>query len=373
MKTREIVGLVAATFLMAAAFSGAAETCPGYRDSFRQRTGLTDLLAPSLFRIKAEFRTNGKSEESAGTGFLGSSSGLVITAYHIVKKPYEESEILLSATNGVSQSPVGLSIVHIDESNDLALLQLNEIPTDARPLRLVTQEFLQLNEELLGAGYPLALVQPSVGFGKLLTTDGPNGLITSLPLARGQSGGPVLTQSGEVIGVILSSPDGLGSTVKVVSLAAISSALESQRAPLLRPYRPQIFKAQDAPVDKADSCEALEVTLGQSRHISWICESKTIRPDRAGAEDVVSIPLKCNQYVIGVRYFHRSRGAVGELGENGPWNEAPFGDYPWARIEKMELKRELGGGASVQMRCRNWSDTYSFTCGMGVMVETLMW
>jgi hypothetical protein len=106
------------------------------------------------------------------------------------------------------------TVLATDAKNDLALLATDEQFPTAAKLRKHSEP--RLGESVTVVGYPLVGVlgdKPSVGFGNVTSTIGIRGnpaqMQISVPIQRGASGGPVLDQSANVIGVVVSKLDAL--------------------------------------------------------------------------------------------------------------------------------------------------------------------
>ena len=150
----------------------------------------------------------GKSEEKAGsnistgTGWLISSTNLV-TAYHVI----ENATSIQVVTS--EKDSIDAYVLATDASNDIAILRLNK-PFKTIPLYLATKQ-PRLGSKVAVLGYPL----PDVLGLKIQATSGEvSGLRgvgddqrffqISAPVQSGNSGGPLLNQEGEVIGIISS-------------------------------------------------------------------------------------------------------------------------------------------------------------------------
>jgi S1-C subfamily serine protease len=140
---------------------------------------------------------------ATGTGFYVTTAGHLVTNAHVV-----EGCELIALTNGSR-----LSIIAFDESSDLALLRHDEDFTST-PLTLRQGRGVRLAESVLVAGYPLAGLLSS---GLNVTTGSVSALAglgddrrriqITAPVQPGTSGGPVLDQSGNVVGVVVSKLD----------------------------------------------------------------------------------------------------------------------------------------------------------------------
>ncbi|MEP9376542.1 serine protease [Aquabacter sp. CN5-332] len=151
----------------------------------------------------------------SGTGFFVSTQGHVLTNHHVV-----EGCRRLQIVRPLS-APIPATLVADDATNDLALLQTAARPADVPPLMLRPR----VGHKVYVFGYPLAgvlatsgnftdgLVTASAGLG-----DDTRMLQISAPVQPGNSGGPLLDQNGNVIGVIVSK-------LNVLKLASVTNDL----------------------------------------------------------------------------------------------------------------------------------------------------
>jgi S1-C subfamily serine protease len=145
---------------------------------------------------------------SSGSGIVISSGGHILTNQHVVRQ-CDSYEVIDEANR---RMPAALQAV--DTRKDLALLTVREeFPAAASVRKDATP---RLGEAVTVVGYPLVAVlggRPTVGFGHVSSTTGvrgnPGQMQISVPIQRGNSGGPVLDQSGHVIGVVVSKLDAL--------------------------------------------------------------------------------------------------------------------------------------------------------------------
>lgn len=144
-----------------------------------------------------------KTVEQTGTGFVVSASGHIITNYHVVDGCVGD----ISA-NLAGQAPSVLRTVSTDEINDLALLQA---PKTFDEVAVIRSTAVHPGDTVIAVGYPLH---------GLLTSDFTvtSGIVSSLSgllndtrhlqisaeVQSGNSGGPLLDTSGDVVGVVSS-------------------------------------------------------------------------------------------------------------------------------------------------------------------------
>jgi S1-C subfamily serine protease len=138
-----------------------------------------------------------------GTGFVVDTSGSVVTNYHVVQQCGSVSFLL----NGGNSSPS--TVIASDPMNDLALLRVESKYPNAAIFQ--DPDKLQAGDDIIVFGYPL--------LGQLSSTGNlTRGSVTALsgirddtryfqmsaPIQLGNSGGPVLNQSGRVTGIVTS-------------------------------------------------------------------------------------------------------------------------------------------------------------------------
>ena len=139
---------------------------------------------------------------SSASGIVISREGRILTNQHVVQQcgTYE----VIDGKNRTLRAALEVA----DSTRDLALLTVKEKFPAAAPLRKAITP--QLGENIIVVGYPLVAVlgtRPSVGFGHISSTvgvrDNPAQMQISVPVQRGNSGGPVLDQAGNVIGIVV--------------------------------------------------------------------------------------------------------------------------------------------------------------------------
>lgn len=136
-----------------------------------------------------------KNEQSTGSGFWVSADGHVLTNAHVV--------------NGCSTLKVNGKIsklVTVSESFDLALIQTEPVKYVAK----FATEPAKLNQDVTVVGYPLSFILGGVNVtrGAISSMTGLAGDETTMqisaPVQSGNSGGPVVSTTGEVVGVVVS-------------------------------------------------------------------------------------------------------------------------------------------------------------------------
>ncbi len=150
-------------------------------------------VLPSLVTLSVQHR---QGTSSQGSGFLALKEGMAITAWHVVRDA--ETVVAKFADGEVFESS---GLVDRDEVRDLALIR---VKVAGRPL-------LQISPSQPDVGSPAFVVGAPRGF-EFSISDGLVSQVQAIgehkeyqftcPASPGNSGGPLLDSSGEVIGVV---------------------------------------------------------------------------------------------------------------------------------------------------------------------------
>jgi serine protease Do len=202
--------VVGASLLLSCSAGGATgTTAPGTRaDNTKLKAGATSAAACSPIVdaipkvqasvVRIETPPDSKGEVSAGTGFV-IDNGAVLTNQHVVAGVPRVFATFMTGRRAVGQ------VVATNEAQDLALIQVS---TENVP------PIVWGDDRSLSKGTPLAAIgyagdrrgPPAIATGAYLQTyvDPPTGqayLLSDVALEHGDSGGPLLNQCGQVVGV----------------------------------------------------------------------------------------------------------------------------------------------------------------------------
>ena len=135
---------------------------------------------------------------ASGTGFFVSKLGHIISNHHVIEG-CDKNKLIFKGKEVVAD------VLAVDKMNDLAILKADIVPTKIYP---VATEDASLLEDIIIAGYPLgkkvsAAIKTSKGSITALAGYGDNysEFQTDAALNQGNSGGPIMNQKGNVIGV----------------------------------------------------------------------------------------------------------------------------------------------------------------------------
>ncbi len=134
-----------------------------------------------------------------GSGFIVSADGYILTCHHVVGEATKLEVVL-----GEKKYPA--TIVKSDEKTDLALIKIDA--KGLKPLRIGNSDSTRRQEEVWAFGFPLGTelgtdVTTTKGtITAIRTRDGQKAFQTDAAINLGNSGGPLVNNRGEVIGVV---------------------------------------------------------------------------------------------------------------------------------------------------------------------------
>jgi S1-C subfamily serine protease len=141
-----------------------------------------------------------------GTGVVIVDNGTILTNLHVVRKAKRLKVMFFDGHESEAE------VIHEDPSSDLAMLRAKSIPDDLQAATLRSSTSLRPGDEILTIGFPFG-IGPSVSSGVISglgreyrSPDGQqtiNNLIQFDAVANpGNSGGPLVTLEGDVVGVV---------------------------------------------------------------------------------------------------------------------------------------------------------------------------
>ncbi len=140
-----------------------------------------------------------------GSGFLYDSQGRIVTKNHVVEN---STRVEVTFSDGTNQEA---RILGVDPDSDLAVLEVDTVPTEIQPLSLGDSGALQVGQTVAAIGNPFGLDGTlTVGIVSALGRVVPTGLSqysipqvvqTDAAINPGNSGGPLLDMQGKVVGV----------------------------------------------------------------------------------------------------------------------------------------------------------------------------
>ncbi len=167
-----------------------------------------DVIRPAVVRVRGMGvdEMGEEVEQSVGTGVVIVDSGIILTNLHVVARA---SRLQLEFADGLKSEA---SVIALQPEQDLAVLQAKTLPDDLIAATMRSTKDLALGEDVMAVGFPFG-IGPSVSSGVVsgLRREyrSPEGkrLLTNLiqfdaAANPGNSGGPLVTAEGEVVGIV---------------------------------------------------------------------------------------------------------------------------------------------------------------------------
>ena len=168
-----------------------------------------EAIRPSVVRVREFEREPGKDDDfeaGVGTGVVIVDKGIILTNLHVVSAAKKVGVVFYDGTESEA------TIIATQPENDLAVLQAKTLPDDLQAATLRSTKDLALGDQVIAVGFPFG-IGPSVTWGVVsgLRREyrSPEGkrLLTNLiqfdaAANPGNSGGPLVTMDGAVVGIV---------------------------------------------------------------------------------------------------------------------------------------------------------------------------
>ncbi|HJS76547.1 MAG TPA: trypsin-like peptidase domain-containing protein [Burkholderiales bacterium] len=170
-----------------------------------------EAILPSLVHVRGlpdapDADVPSGAESQSGTGVVIVDTGVILTNLHVV----QGAKAIKVTFHDSTESDA--AVIGVQPEHDLAVLQAKTIPDDLASATLRSTAGLRAGESVVAVGFPFG-IGPSVSAGVISglgreyqTTDGKR-VLTNLiqfdaAVNPGNSGGPLVTLEGEVIGIV---------------------------------------------------------------------------------------------------------------------------------------------------------------------------
>ena len=176
-------------------------------------------VSPSVVAITVKSSQGG----AQGSGVLIDAKGHIVTNNHVVAGAGGQSQLSVTLNDGRTYSA---SVVGTDPSTDLAVIKLDNAPSDLTPIRAGDADTLKVGDPVMAVGNPLGLAgtvttgivsalnrpvttsqednQQQDPFGQSQQQGEPvvtNAIQTSAAINPGNSGGALVNASGQLVGI----------------------------------------------------------------------------------------------------------------------------------------------------------------------------
>jgi S1-C subfamily serine protease len=168
-----------------------------------------------------------------GTGVVFSEDGMIFTNLHVVAGADDIGVVFADGTESE------VELLDAQPENDLAVLRAKTLPDDLRPATLRSTRGLKTGDEVLAVGFPFG-IGPTATWGVVsglrrehYSEEGRRNLIDLIQFDAaanpGNSGGPLVTREGDVVGIVTSilNPTDVGFFVGIAFAVPIENAAKA--------------------------------------------------------------------------------------------------------------------------------------------------
>jgi S1-C subfamily serine protease len=166
------------------------------------------VVGPSVVQVKrlgAE-DSDGTNERTVGTGVVIVDTGVILTNLHVVAGTGRVGVVFADGTESTAD------LVSVQPEHDLAVIRAHTVPDDLEAATLRSTRGLRVGDRVVAVGYPFG-IGPTVtagvisGLRREYRAEDGRPLMTNLiqfdaAANPGNSGGPLVTAQGEVVGIV---------------------------------------------------------------------------------------------------------------------------------------------------------------------------
>ena len=172
-----------------------------------------EAVLPSIVYVEAREKGSAGQGMFSGTGIIVTASGYVLTNFHIVEDTDRVRVMLLTDKSRYHDAKV----IGVDEEFDVAVLKFDGEELGLTPARLGDSDTLAVGDQVYAEGNPMGYLMGTMtkGIVSALSREGEVdseglGLIqTDVPLNPGNSGGALVNEQGQVVGITSAKITGL--------------------------------------------------------------------------------------------------------------------------------------------------------------------
>ena len=173
-----------------------------------------EKVLPSIVYVRATEKGARGQSFFSGTGIIVTASGYVLTNFHIIE---ETDSVQVRLLTGQTTTYYDAQVIGVDEEFDLAVLKFDGERLDLTPARLGDSDQLAVGDTVYAEGNPMGYLLGSMSSGIVsalgrdseVDSDGLGLIQTDVPLNPGNSGGALVNERGEVVGITSAKITGL--------------------------------------------------------------------------------------------------------------------------------------------------------------------
>jgi len=162
--------------------------------------GVVTVVATRAIQADESAGSENRVQRGTGAGFIVDAEGLIVTNHHVI---VNADRIRVKLHDGRTHIA---TVIGVDTATDLALIKITA--NNLEPIHLGDSDALRVGDPVIAIGNPLeyersvtAGIVSALGRKVYEAEPFENFIQTDAAINRGNSGGPLLNQSGEVIGV----------------------------------------------------------------------------------------------------------------------------------------------------------------------------
>lgn len=228
--------------------------------------------------------------QASGSGFFITTDGYFVTNHHVVESA---KSVLIRASNGKSYPA---EVVRVDSANDIAILK---VEGTFRALPVQPSQSVRRGDKVFTLGFPNTAVQgvePKYTDGVISSLTGlrdePNNYQISVAIQPGNSGGPLISSLGNVVGIVASKlsaeamrkrgssiPENVNYAVKSNYLVELISTLPNVRTGMLAVRSKPVGDASDLVVLAESAIGLVKVELAPEAK-PLVANSQAIPPQQ---------------------------------------------------------------------------------------------
>ena len=315
----------------------------------------------------------------AGSGFFITTDGYFVTNFHVVAKGN------VFGIRTINDKRYSARLIRGDQANDLAILKVDVDEGEFTPLPIDDSLNVKRGTKVVTIGFPhldLQGIEPKVteGIVNSLTgmKDDPRYFQISLQVGSGNSGGPLINMSGNVVGVVSAklSADAVyaktGDVIQNVNYAVKSNYLRELVNSIpdlqekLSPVSDEIFKNTEGVATKVEGAVGMVINFGINE--SQLQAGKAFR-DCTGCPEMVPIPPSGKikrAFAIG-KYEVTQNQWQAIMGNNPSYLKSCGDNCPVEQVswnDAQEFAKKLSAKTGKQYRLPT-ADEWEYACHAG--------